>query len=166
MLQSSRRLGSIEYEGMGWIKVRQESSGRSVVLEQERRCCRCRRVWSGKGMEGRLGTWAEGRLFKDVDDERLSGQDSGRSHANSLEQFTWTEDVVLHLVRERLHSWLRAAHTAPAPEDIVTSPDGENPRDIHSVSRSLSIVTVQNDFAHIHLQARQPAHIQTHLPSE
>lgn len=71
-----------------------------------------------------------GRLFKDVDDERLSGQDGGRSHANSLAQFTWTEDVLLYLVRERLHSWLRAAHTAPAPENTVTSPDRENPSEI------------------------------------
>lgn len=60
-----------------------------------------------------------GRLFQDVDDERLSVKDGDRPismhihYHNSL----GSRNVPLHLVRERLHSWLRAAHTAPAPKN-------------------------------------------------
>lgn len=41
------------------------------------------------------GLWQIGRLFKEVDDEHLSRQDSGgQGSAHSLLQFTWTEGCV------------------------------------------------------------------------
>lgn len=67
--------------------------------------------------------WQLGRLFKDVEDERLSGQDGGRLisaqiHCNNS---LGLRSGLLHLVRERLRSWLRAARIAPAPKNTITS---------------------------------------------